>query len=165
MKFFTNLIWSKQGVVVGWYYIQRPEFKVCDTKLYVLVVTLSIKDNVKLLKQLGSGFKRNINWIKYLRKQSSQDRTRYLELLVDTSFQGVAFILSFKDEDGWETYNQCYLLTVEIKDPSGVIDGRNFFDQLIKIPLITIDNIRKIVTGHSDDYTTVCLLDYFYFKK
>ena len=36
-----------------------------DTKLYVPVITLSIQSNVKLLKQLESGFKRTINWSKY----------------------------------------------------------------------------------------------------
>ena len=39
-------------------------FTTTDTKLYVLVVTLSIQDNVKLLQQLESGFKRTINWNK-----------------------------------------------------------------------------------------------------
>ena len=29
----------------------------------------------------------------------------------------------------------------------------------------TYDNIRKIETGHVDDYTTSCLLDYVYFKN
>lgn len=33
------------------------------TKLYVAAVTLSIQDNVKLLQQLKSGFKRRINYI------------------------------------------------------------------------------------------------------
>ena len=46
-----------------------------------------------------------------------------------------------------------------------MIDGKNFFDQSIKNDKITYDNIRKIATGQGDDYTTVCLLDYVYFKK
>ena len=33
-------------------------FTITDTKLYTLVVTLSTYDNVKLLKQLKSGFKK-----------------------------------------------------------------------------------------------------------
>ena len=36
-----------------------------------------------------------------------------------------------------------------------MIDGRNFFDQPIKNDLKRYDNIRKIVTGQDDDYTTV----------
>ena len=46
-----------------------------------------------------------------------------------------------------------------------MIDGRNFFAQPIKSHLKTNDNIRKILTDQSDDYTTACLLDYPYFKK
>ena len=34
------------------------KFKITDTKLYVSVVNLSTEDDVKLLKQLGSGFKK-----------------------------------------------------------------------------------------------------------
>ena len=49
---------------------QNPEFKITDTKLYFPAVILSTQDNIKLLKQLGSGFKRPIIGIKiYLKKQ------------------------------------------------------------------------------------------------
>ena len=37
------------------------KFAITDTKLYVPVVTLSTQNNIKLLKQLESGFKRVIN--------------------------------------------------------------------------------------------------------
>ena len=40
-----------------------------------------------------------------------------------------------------------------------MVDGQNFFDQLVKNNLRTYDNIRKIATGQGDDYTTSCLLD------
>ena len=43
---------------------QEPTFTITDTKLYLPVVTLSTKDNAKLLEQLKSGFKRTINWNK-----------------------------------------------------------------------------------------------------
>ena len=46
-----------------------------------------------------------------------------------------------------------------------MIDGINFFDKPIKNDLKTYDNIRKIATGQSHDYTTGCLLDYVYFKN
>ena len=39
-------------------------FKIADTKLHVLVVTLSKENDVKLLEQLKSGFKRTIKWSK-----------------------------------------------------------------------------------------------------
>ena len=40
-------------------------FLITDTNLYVPVETLSTHDNVKLLHQLKSGFKRTFNWNKY----------------------------------------------------------------------------------------------------
>ena len=42
------------------------------TKLYVPVVTLSTKDNGKMIEQLKSGFKRKINWNKYQSKVSKE---------------------------------------------------------------------------------------------
>ena len=47
---------------------QEITFSITDTKLYVPVVTLSIQDNAKLLKQLKSGFKRRMSWKKYQSK-------------------------------------------------------------------------------------------------
>ena len=40
---------------------QVSTFAITNTKLYVLVVTLSIQDNAKLLQQLKSGFRSTIN--------------------------------------------------------------------------------------------------------
>ena len=46
-----------------------------------------------------------------------------------------------------------------------MIDGRNFFDQPANNDLRTYDNIRKIATGQGDNCTTVCFLDFPYFKN
>ena len=43
-------------------------FKVTNTKLYVPVVTLSSKDNVKLIKLLEEGFKSPVYWHEYQTK-------------------------------------------------------------------------------------------------
>ena len=51
---------------------QGTTFLITDTKLYVPVVTLSTKDNAKLLEQLKSVFKRTINRNKYQPKGSSE---------------------------------------------------------------------------------------------
>ena len=53
---------------------QVPKFKVTDTKPYVPVVTLLTQDNVKLLKQLGSGLKRKINWININLKKKTKHK-------------------------------------------------------------------------------------------
>ena len=52
-------------------------------KLYGPVVTLSTQDNIKLLQQLESGFKRTINQNKYLPKTTNI----YLDFLIDPNFQ------------------------------------------------------------------------------
>ena len=46
-----------------------------------------------------------------------------------------------------------------------MIDGKNFFDLLLKNDPRIYDNIQKITTSQRDYYTTGCLLDYPYFKK
>ena len=51
---------------------QNLKFEIADTKLYVPTVTLSDQNNIKLLTQLESGFKRTINWNKYLSKTTNQ---------------------------------------------------------------------------------------------
>ena len=65
----VNLIltWSANCVIVSTNVEnQNATFAITDTKLYVPMVTLSTQDNTKLLQQLKPGFKRVINWNKYL---------------------------------------------------------------------------------------------------
>ena len=42
---------------------------------------------------------------------------------------------------------------------------KNIFDHPVKNDLRTYNNIQKITTSQEDDYTTVCLSDYHYFKN
>ena len=95
---------------------QNPGFHINAAK-DVLAVTLPAQENIKLLKQLESGFKRIINWNKYLHKTSNQAQNRYLDFLIVTSFQGVSrlFVLSFKNDAGRESRKQYYLPTMEKK--------------------------------------------------
>ena len=140
-------------------------FAITDTKLYVPVVTLSTQENNKFLQQLKSGFKRVINWNKYLSKPELMRRNPNLNHLVEPSFQGVnrLFVLAFEGDAQRIVHNGYYLPNVEIKDYNIMINGENFFDQPIKNNKVTYENIRKIATGQGDDYTTGFLLDYPYF--
>ena len=140
-------------------------FEITNTKLYVPVVTLSIQENAKLLQQLKSGFKRVINWNKYLSKPELIRRNPNLNHLVEPSFQGVnrLFVLVFEGDTQRTSHSSYYLPNVEIKDYNIMINGENFFDQPIKNNKVTYENIRKIATGQEDDYTAGCLLDYSYF--
>ena len=92
---------------------QLPTFTTIDTKLYLPVVTLSPQDNVKLLKQLESGFKRTMNRNKYQSIKTDQAQNKYLDFSIDPSFQGVnrLFVLSFEDRRGRESYKRYHLPT------------------------------------------------------
>ena len=140
-------------------------FEITDTKLYVPVVTLSTQENTKLLQHLKSGFKRVINWNKYLSKPELIRRNLNLNHLVEPSFQGInrLFVLAFEGDAQRIVHTGYYFPNVEIKDYNVMINGENFFDQPIKNKKTTYENITKITIGQGDDYTTGCLLDYSYF--
>ena len=158
------LAWSKNCVITN--STGEEKFALTETKRYVLVVTLSTQDNVKLLQQLNSGFKRKINWNKYDSSIKTFVQNRYLNYLINASFQGVnrLFVLSFENGNDRTSHSTYYLPKVKIKNYNVMIDGRNFFDQPINSMNKTYENIRKIATGKTDDYTTACLLDYSYFE-
>ena len=155
------LIWSSTFVITN----SAGTFAITDTKLYVPVVTLSTQENTKFLQQLKSGFKRVINWNKYLSKPELLAQNPNLNHLIEPSFQGVnrLFVLAFENDDDRTSSDEYYLPTVELKDYNIMINGENFYDQPIKNNKVTYGNIRKIATGQGDDYTTGCLLDYPYF--
>ena len=141
-------------------------FAITDKKLYVPAVALSRQENTKFLQQLKSGFKRVINWNKYLSKPELLAQNPNLNHLVEPSFQGVnrLFVLAFENDNNRTTHNAYYLPNVEIKDYNIMINGEKFFDQPIKNNEVTYENIRKIAAGQGDDYTTGCLLDYSHFS-
>ena len=162
----VNLIftWSPTCVISS--ATEETKFQITETKLYVPVATLSIQDNAKLLQQLKSGFKRTINWNKYESNITTFAQNRYLNHLINPSFQGVnkLFVLSFENENDSTSHSTYYLPNVEIKDCNVMTDGKTFFGQAINSMAKTYEKNRKIATGQGDDYTTGCLLDNSYFK-
>ena len=160
------LTWSSTCVIVSTNILNlNATFTITDTKLYVPVAILSTQENAKFFQQLKSGFKRVINWNKYLSKPELLAQNPNLNHLVEPSFQGVnrLFVLAFENDDHRTSNDRYYIPNVEIKDYNIMINGENFFDQAIKNNKVTFENIRKIATGQRDDYTTGCLLDYSYF--
>ena len=167
----VNLIltWSSTCVLIATGVPNQADTKLIltDTKLYVPVVTLSTQENTKFFQQLKSGFKRVINWKKYLSKPELLAQNPNLNHLIEPSFQGAIrlFVLAFENDDDRTSDEQYDLPTIEITDYNIMINGENFFDQPIKNKKITYDNIRKIAIGQGDDNTTGCLLDYPYFAN
>ena len=95
---------------------------------------------------MKSRFKRTISWSKYQsRASSTQAQDHYLDYLIDPSFQTLnrIFVLSFED-DAVRTWHTEYVLpNVELKDYNFMINGPNFFYQLVKNEVRTYD-VRKI---------------------
>ena len=123
-------------------------FKITDTKLNVLVVTLK----TELISN------KNYNENEYIRER------------LDASIQGVnrLFVFPYMRGNNLATensYNKYFLPRLKIDNYNIEIDGRNFYDQPINDSIKQYDEIRKISTGQGDDYTTGCLLDFAYFEK
>ena len=104
------------------------KFKITEAKLYIPVVTLSTQDNIKLLQQLKSNFKRKINWNKYESSVKTFAQNRYLNYLINPSFQGVnrLFVLFFENEDDRKSHSTDYLPKAEIKDYNVTINSETF---------------------------------------
>ena len=75
--------------------------RIKDLILYVTVVTLSSKDDNKLLKQLKLGFKRTIKWNKHRSEISNEIEANNFKYLIDPTFNKVnrLFVQSFENED------------------------------------------------------------------
>ena len=120
----VNLIltWSSTCVITN--STGAGTFEITDTKLYVPVVTLSTQENAKLLQQLKSGYKRVMDWNKYLSKPELL-RNANLNHLVEPSFQGVnrLFVLAFENDTQRTSHSGYYLPNVEIKDYYIMING------------------------------------------
>ena len=72
-------------------------FKITDTNLHIPVVSLSKENEIKLLQQLKSGFKRTIKWNKYKSQMTIQPQNNKLNYLIDPRFTNVnrLFVLPF----------------------------------------------------------------------
>ena len=125
------LTWSANCVIVSTNNVnQNATFAISNTRLYVSVITLSTQENAKLLRQLKSGFKRVINWNKYLSKPELMARNVNLNYLIKPSFQGVnkLFVLAFENDTQRTSAKSYYFPNVEIKDYNIMINGENVFD-------------------------------------
>ena len=58
-----------------------------------------------------------------------------------------------------------YLPRIDLKKYYVIIDGRNFYDNPIESDIEKYRELKKLMIGKGEDYTTGSLLDYNYFKK
>ena len=76
-------------------------------EMYVPVVTLSKENDIKLLDQLKSGFKRTIKWNKYISRITVQPQNNNLNFLIDKTFTNInrLFVLPFTRTDARDYRN------------------------------------------------------------
>ena len=163
LKWYEECILSTSGTAAT--------FKITDTKRYVPVVTLKTEDNTKLSKLLSKGLKRPIYWNEYkVIPNKNYNANEYIRERLDASIQGVSRLFVFPYMRGnnlatENSYNKYFLPRLKIDNYNIELDGRNFYDQAINDSIKQYNEIRKISIGQGDDYTTVCLLDFAYFKE
>ena len=136
-----------------------------DCKLYVPAVTLSKDDEIKLLTNLKSGFKREIIWNKYRSQMTTEVVNNNLNILIDPTFTNVnrLFVLTYQNADDRKSFSQFYLPIGMVKDFNIIIDKLAFFDLPIKTEEEAYEKIIDI--SRNNEYTTGNLLHYDYFKK
>ena len=87
-----------------------------DCKLYVPAVTLSKDDEIKLLTNLKSGFKREIIWNKYISQMTTEAVNNNLKILIDPTFTNVnrLLVLAYQTADDRQSFSQFYLPRVMV---------------------------------------------------
>ena len=140
-------------------------FDIKKCKLYVPVVTLSKNDEIKLLTNLKSGFKREMIWNKYRSQMTTEAANNNLNILIDPTFTNVnrLFVLAYQTADDRQSFSEFYLPKVMVKDFNVIIDKLAFFDLPIKTEEEAYEKIIDI--SRNNEYTTGNLLDSDYFKK
>ena len=60
---------------------------------------------------------------------------------------------------------KCYLPRIGLKKYNVIIDGQNFYDNPIERDIEKYRELKKVMIGKGEDYTTGSMLDYNYFKR
>ena len=135
---------------------------------------------------LDTEFERTVYWNEYKSKAGNivqaHNDNNYERTLLDTAIPGEnrLFLMGLDDNvvnpnanpfvdepdrvkrNGHRKY---FLPRVDIKDYNVLIDGGNFYDQNISDDFKKYEELRKVMTGRGEDYTTGSLLDYDYWKN
>ena len=101
-----------------------------DCKLYVKVVTLSKDDEIKLLTNLKSRFKREIILEKYRSQRTTEAVNNNLNILIDPTFTNVnrLFVLAYGQvNNDRQSISRFYFSNVMVKDFNVIIDKLAFF--------------------------------------
>ena len=100
-------------------------------------------------------------WNEYKTKSQGKNATNEYRYFLELNFAGIN-----KDNDAKSDRTKKYYLPKGIiKNYNVIINGKNFYVQPIDSDIKRYEEIRKLITGKGEDYTTECLLDYQYIKN
>ena len=129
-------------------------FQISNAKVYVPVVTLFINNNFKFVEHLKQVFRRTISLNKYRTKITTQLKNNNLHYMTDPLFGNInrLFVLSFKngkDDPSKNSFDDYYMLLIEIKYFNVGIGSISFFQQPVKKAYE-----RLVKMSRNDIYTT-----------
>ena len=173
-KLYMELNWTKYSVLCN--QNQNSIFQITKCELHIPIVTLNTENNNKLSELLSKGFERNVVWNEYKSKIKGvtiPQNDMFRRTTLDVSFQGVSrlFAAAYETDDiernanTEESRRRYYLPRAEIKDYNVLIAGRNFYDQNVNSSIVRYNELLKMTTGRSEDYSKGCLLDYDYYIR
>ena len=95
------------------------------------------------------------------------NNTTFKRTLLDTAIPGVnrLSVAAFPNAALINSHQQYFLPRRNIRDYNILTDGRNFYDQNISDDFKKCEELRKVMTGRGEDYTTGSFLDYDYWGK
>ena len=150
-----NLTWKKECVLST--ADDDAVFIINDTKLYIPVVILLKEDDKDFIEQQDKGFQRSIYWNEYKTKEETENAdpnaVNYINL--DPSFQGVnrLFLMAYSRADNNQAtrngQQKYYLPRFDLKN-----------DNPIESDIEKYRELKKVMIGKGEDYTTGSLLDY-----
>ena len=124
---------------------------------------LSVKDNQKSSKSLSQRFETSVYWNEYKTKNENTNMKNEYRYFLESNFVGINrfFVLVYSDQDeNSKSYKakMYYLWKVFIKNYN-TINVKNFYDQPVDFDIMQYEEIRRLITGQGEDYTTGCLFE------
>ena len=106
---------------------------ITSTKLYVPVVTFSIKNNTRFLKNIKQGFEKTIYFNKYRSEIATHPNNNNLDYMIDPTFRNInrLSVLSFKNDNDNPTrdsLDEYYMPLVEVKYFNALMNSKPSFD-------------------------------------
>ena len=155
-------------------------YELLDSESDVSAITSKSKDNKFKRTVYRNEYKSKIETITQAHNNNNLKRT-----LLDVPIPGVnkLFVMGFNDNDALQagnenngkntlankverdSYQQYFLPRVDIKDYKILIDGKNFYDQNISDDFKKYEEMKNVMTGRGENFTTESLLDYDYWKN